>query len=155
MDPSAVISFTFGGAKGMDGGIKRINAIRTVTKPSRKNSTRVTLPRRSRVYGCPFQIPVVFLRAFIGEVFISGVEGTSGPFRSLSYFREFICSLCESFGRRSTFISYLNLFTPTCYDLRVYKSGTTPRRFLRFPAKVAHQKPTFISKIPNKKSVSK
>ena len=28
----------FGGAKGMDGGIKRINAIRTVTKPSRKNS---------------------------------------------------------------------------------------------------------------------
>ena len=116
-----MISFTFGGAKGMDGGIKRINAIRTVTKPSRKNSTRVTLPRRSRVYGCPFQIPVVFLRAFIGEVFISGVEGTSGPFRSLSYFREFICSLCESFGRRSTFISYLNLFTPTCYDLRVYR----------------------------------
>ena len=29
----------------------------------------------------------VFLRAFINEVLISGVEGTSGPFRSLSYFR--------------------------------------------------------------------
>ena len=96
----------------MDGGIKRINAIRTVTKPSRKNSTRVTLPRRSRIYGCPFQIFVFFLRAFINEVLISGVEGTSGSFRSLSYFREFICSLCESFGRRSTFIC-LNLFTPT------------------------------------------